>query len=346
MPDRFRASLWTAPLALLIERYPLARERPLVGLAAAVVGTGLGWSLRVAADPLLGNGFPYITFFPAVVLVAFFFGIRAGIVSAVLGGIVSWYAFIEPRNSFALPTGAMVALAFYLLVVGIDLLLIFWAQVAAERLRDEKQRYTLLASQRKLMFDELQHRVGNNLQVIGALISAQRRQVQDEAARDALEEASNRVTVIGRITRQLYQADGAAVSADGLLKQLGRDVLDAHGRVDDIAIRYAVDDSIELPREAIIPLALTFTEAMANVTEHAIPEGKGAVDVELRRTGPASALLQIVDHGRGLPAGFALDQTSSLGLRIASQLSRQLGGEFTLRPHETGGTVAQLTLKI
>lgn len=66
-----------------------------------------------------------------------------------------------------------------------------------------------LAATRELLFRELQHRVSNNLQMVAALLTVQRRKIADPEAKLALDEASRRLGVIGRISRQLYDPTGA-----------------------------------------------------------------------------------------------------------------------------------------
>jgi K+-sensing histidine kinase KdpD len=58
--------------------------------------------LRYWFDPVLPSGFPFLTFFPAIIVTAFVAGVGPGIVCAVLSGLVAWYLFIPPANSLAL----------------------------------------------------------------------------------------------------------------------------------------------------------------------------------------------------------------------------------------------------
>ena len=67
----------------------------------------------------------------------------------------------------------------------------------------------LLADNRELLFRELQHRVSNNLQVAAAMLGLQRRHIDHDAARRALDDASSRLALIGRISRALYDPSGA-----------------------------------------------------------------------------------------------------------------------------------------
>ena len=50
---------------------------------------------------------PFITLFPAIVLAALVGGLEVGLVIAALSGLVGWYFFLHPQNSFQLewPSG-------------------------------------------------------------------------------------------------------------------------------------------------------------------------------------------------------------------------------------------------
>ncbi|RZL28122.1 MAG: DUF4118 domain-containing protein, partial [Sphingomonas sp.] len=127
-------------------------------------------ALRIMTDSLLPAGFPYVTFFPAVIITSFLFGVRLGMVSAALCGLLAWYFFIPPAFSFAVTQGTAFALAFYVLVVATDLALVHWMQSANQQLARERELSRSLADTRELLFRELQHRVSNNLQVAAGLL--------------------------------------------------------------------------------------------------------------------------------------------------------------------------------
>jgi hypothetical protein len=132
------------------------------------------------------------------VLTAFIFGIRAGILSAVICGLLSWYFFIPPSNAFSWNARTAVALGLYTFVVAVDLPLMYWTQVAYGALVAERENSARLAGNREVLFRELQHRVGNNLQMVAAMLGLQQRRLTGEAA-VAISEASRRVTLIGSV---------------------------------------------------------------------------------------------------------------------------------------------------
>ncbi len=55
--------------------------------------------------------------------------------------------------------------------------------------------------------------------------------------------------------------------------------------------------------------------------------------------------LAVEDDGVGLPEGFSLESTASLGLSIVSTLVGELGGQITLGPRAEGsGTVVEVSI--
>ena len=70
----------------------------------AVFSVGLALWLRLLLDPLVGNGYPFATFFFAILLTTSLGGIRASLLAVVLGGVVADYFLLPPRRSFTLAT--------------------------------------------------------------------------------------------------------------------------------------------------------------------------------------------------------------------------------------------------
>lgn len=328
--------------AAWLERLPIAREQPLLRLLVTLAICGIALGVRFVADPWLPSGFPFVTFFPAVILSSFLFGVADGLVAGALCGLFSWYFFIPPYGSLVLSFGSAVALLFYMLVVGTDIVLVHWMQRANAHLARERALSAQLAETRELLFRELQHRVSNNLQVVAGLLALQRRNVGDDRARAALDEASRRLSVIGRISRQLYDAGGGARDMRAFLEPLCADVVEASGR-QGVRCTINVAQDAPLNPDSAIPLALIVAEAMANAIEHGFRDrDAGHIEVHLAREGEDLVTVEVRDDGHGLPDGFSIEASDSLGLRIATMLAEQLNGTFDLLAGK--GTTARLVL--
>ena len=329
----------------LLRQLPLATDRPWIGLLVGVLMVLMAFALRIAIENSLPPGFPYITLFPAIILVAFLFGARAGLVAGGLGGLLCWYYLLAPVNSWALDHAGRVALGFYLFIVTVDVGLIAMSQSARRRLDEQARLLEIQSENRELLFRELQHRISNNLQVIASLLSIRQRGLKDTEAQAALAEAASRLNLIGRISRQLYDIDEMRAGLRPFLEKLGQEILTAAGR-EDVILEFSGDETIELVPEAAIPLALVFTELVSNSLEHGFPDRRpGTIAVMVRAAGQGRVQLDVRDDGQGLPPGFDFAATDSLGMKIARLLARQLGGELMLIPRTDGpGAWGRLTM--
>lgn len=324
-----------------IERLPVAHDHPLLGTVVMLAIVAVALALRMVTDPLLPPGFPYVTFFPAVIITSFLFGVRLGVVSAALCGLLAWYFFIPPAHSFAVTRGTGFALAFYLFVVATDLALVHWMQSANRQLALERELSRSLADTRELLFRELQHRVSNNLQVAAGLLAMQKRTLDDPKAKVALDEATRRLALIGRISRQIYDPSGLAQPLLPFLSELCHGVVEATGR-NDLVLEVQGDSELRLQPDAAIPTALVIAEAVSNAIEHGFRDGRiGRISVAVGLHSEG-AIVTVHDDGHGLPDDFVHDATTSLGLRIATTLASGQGGRFRIEPR--GGALATLTL--
>jgi two-component sensor histidine kinase len=197
---------------------------------------------------------------------------------------------------------------------------------------------------------EVHHRVKNNLQTISSLLRLQSRRLPAGEGKSALEEAERRVRTIALVHEILSRDASDQVDFNDIVPSLLRmaeDLLapEAHFRIGHDG------EAGELPATVATPLAVILTELLQNAAEHAFPSapGPGAVlagdeplrvHVSLKRN-DGELLVQVRDNGRGLPPGFSIEETTSLGLSIVRDLVRtQLNGRIEM--HTDGGTIVNV----
>jgi two-component sensor histidine kinase len=317
------------------------RRKRKLGYGFAVIAFLAAFALRYGLDDWLPPGLPFLTFFPAVILTSFFASLRPAIVVTVLSGLAAWYFFLPPFESFAVNPAKLLALLFFAIVAAIIILLVHTLNVAIDRLRDERAKAQTFAQQRETMFSELQHRISNNLQLVAALLALDTAQLTDTRAKAALAEASRRLTLIGKLHRQLYDPKGAEIDFGQFLKQLCDDVVKSWStsKVDCFVRAQAMT----LAADQSIPVALIVMELMSNSMEHGFKnKNKGTININARRADGNAIILEVTDDGDGLPPGFKTDGVKSLGLRIVQTLTEQLAGRFEMQSER--GTTCRIIL--
>ncbi len=206
---------------------------------------------------------------------------------------------------------------------------------------------------------EVHHRVKNNLQTISSLLSLQARRVGDRAARVALHEAERRVRSIALVHEILSRDPSDQVPFAEIVTSLVQMAEDSVVSSQPIVISVHGDLG-EVSADVATPLAVTVAELLQNAVEHAFdPENTGRQDrvglegaggaagqapvghVDLTLSNEESALLvEVRDDGLGLPEGFDIERTSSLGLSIVRDLVvSQLEGTISMKelPSADGG---------
>lgn len=319
----------------------LRPRSPLFEWSFAAAAFGLALALRLALDTLLPAGFPFLTFFPAVLLTAVLASIRAGLAVAALAGLAAWLLFFEPRGTFAASAGEAAAMLIYAVIMVTLFLFIAATERALRELRAARARADRLARGRALMLSEMQHRVSNKLAMVAALLRAQSARIGPGEAREALAAAQQRIMTISRLQRRLHRPDSTTIELSGYLAEIAQDAAEAAGLPPQV-VRLDLAPQ-RLAREQTLPLGLIVCELLLNAFEHAAEVGGLEVWLRLGHSPDAGRIgVSIEDNGPGLPPGFDLESADSLGLSIARQFAEQLGGRLTLENRSGGGMRARV----
>lgn len=321
----------------LFDATEVVRRHPWLGYALGLAGFALAlWARFEIGDALVG--FPYITFFPVVILTAFIGGTGPGVFAAALCGLAAWYLFIPPEDTWDLvwPDG-YIALGFYAFIVGIDIAIIHTMNKALDRLRAERARSGHLLDEQRTMFQELQHRVANNMAFVSSLLTLQKRKAASDPASTltAFDEARERLDTMARIHRRLYDPASVNLPVGQYLQELCSDLLDATGAKNIVCMCDVPAITLDIQR--LVTLSLLVTEVVTNALKHAFDEGqRGTIAINLEPLDGNRLTLTIADNGRGLPSDFTPSRGRSLGIRIAHGLAAQLGGELSYRGNPAG----------
>jgi two-component system, sensor histidine kinase PdtaS len=82
--------------------------------------------------------------------------------------------------------------------------------------------------------------------------------------------------------------------------------------------------------DSAIPLGLITNELATNAYKYAFPgNGEGKIMIDLSKTFDHKYMLKISDNGKGLPAGFDLENSRTLGLKLVKILSKQIRAKLS-----------------
>jgi len=214
---------------------------------------------------------------------------------------------------------------------------------AEQELRASLDRLETLAAQQAIMLREVDHRVGNSLQLITSLLGLQAAKLTDPAARGILRTAVERVEAVSLVHRRLYTSDDLEfVRMDQYLAGLV-------GELRRAATVDTVDQCVELRAAPVrletdkaVPIGLIVNELVTNALKYAYPPGApGAVRVSLEQDAGGMVILIVEDDGPGMTD--LVPKGGGLGTVIVRSMAETLRATVELdRSHKGTRTIVRL----
>jgi chemotaxis protein methyltransferase CheR len=217
------------------------------------------------------------------------------------------------------------------------------ARRALEREREDLlRRQASLLHEKDVLLEELQHRVGNSLQIIAAIILMKSRMVKSEETRLQLQDAHKRVMSVAAVQQHLHAsgATGPIAMAPYLSKLCESLQTSMIGDYRPTTLKVTSDEGSVTSREAV-SLGLIVTELILNALKHAFPDDK--VDCQIAVGFDVSGTnwkLSVADNGIGAPVGVFAQAKSGLGTSIVNALAQQLEARVEVLSNPQGTTVS------
>jgi two-component sensor histidine kinase len=207
------------------------------------------------------------------------------------------------------------------------------AEAEAE-IRASRDRFAALAAEREVLLREVNHRVGNSLQIIASLLHLQASSAPQDDVKAALTNAMGRVAAVAQVHRRLYTShDLKSVLLnqylDALLEDLRRS---AEGnRMSRLTLQA---DSVEIDPDRAVAIGIIVNELVMNAVKYAYPDGAGPIHVVLRVEGD-DVVLSIADDGVGLNVKTD-PRSTGMGQRIVSAMAIKLEASVERDPAHSG----------
>jgi len=192
-----------------------------------------------------------------------------------------------------------------------------------EREKDE------LLRQKDVLLGEIQHRIGNSLQIIANIIMSKLRTVVSEETRRHLNDAHDRVISIAAVQRHLHlPGSSGSIELAPYLTKLCEAISESMiGDGRSIVLKVCGDSGRATNRKAE-SIGLIVTELVINSLKHAFNED--SKDARITITYDVFGKdwkLVVVDNGIGKPEGIFAQPKSGLGTSIISALASQLDAQ-------------------
>jgi two-component sensor histidine kinase len=181
---------------------------------------------------------------------------------------------------------------------------------------------------------EVNHRVGNSLQIIASLLHLQASSSAQDDVKAALTNAMGRVAAVAQVHRRLYTShDLKSVLLnqylDALLEDLRRS---AEGnRMSRLTLKA---EPIEIDPDRAVAIGIIVNELVMNAVKYAYPDGAGPIHVVLGSQGD-DVLLSIADDGVGLNVK-ADPRSTGMGQRIVTAMATKLDAAVERDPGHAG----------
>ena len=302
-------------------------------IAAALLIAGVG--LRLLLNSELEQ-VPLLTLFPAVFFTALICGWRQGAVVLCLTATAAWFLFLEPPGAIQVVAQTRIVPLLGFLATGAPMVALVAAMTELVRRLDDARNLSTS------LFEEMQHRVANNMQFIASMLQQARRGMDDSLAAEVLDQASARIASMARMNRQLANPSAYKRGLEPILRDLLAEVMQGMPVTVKLDIRRS-----ELSLDQMTIVVLLVSEAATNAVKHVFrPEQGTSFEVSLVECASNRLQLIVRDDGPGLgPMPMPNAPAQKLGLRIMQALAAQLGGSLEFPEGEGAALKVEFSLR-
>ncbi len=200
-------------------------------------------------------------------------------------------------------------------------------------LRRSEENLARLLEQKNILFQEVQHRVKNNLQIVSSLLSLEAQRFEDSEFHNALNESRDRIRSMALMHEKFYHLDDLArIEFSEYVEELARYFFSSY-IADASAIGFTSEVDVKLKMGDAIPCGLILQELLSNSVKHAFPQGKGEIRIDFHQEA-GRFILRYWDSGLGLPPTVDIHNPGTLGLQLVTDLANQLQGEIAYEYHQ------------
>jgi len=215
------------------------------------------------------------------------------------------------------------------------------ARSAADTFTSPERDLVQLLRQKDVLLREMQHRMGNSLQILASILLQKARTVASEEARLHLRDAHGRIMSIAAIQKRLQ------VSESGERVELGSYLSDLCENLEETLVDGLRPVSLVVDAgrgmvcaEEAVSIGLIVTELVINALKHAFVADDANCRINVTyEVGRAGWRLAVRDNGRGIPSRDAGEKMAGLGTTIVQALACQMDARVQVSANAQGFNV-------
>lgn len=212
-------------------------------------------------------------------------------------------------------------------------ILVVAENITERRISDRKIKESL--QEKETLLKEIHHRVKNNMQLVCSMINLQAECIDNSEVFDIFKVLQSRIYSMSLVHEKLYHH-----------KQFSRINFSEYVRtlVSEISKSFAGRDNKNFTRidlelqdenftiEKAIPCGLILNELIMNAFKHAsLSDRDGFIKIIFEKLENDSYMLIVSDNGKGLPEGFDINRSDSMGMTLVRELVGQLRGTISVK---------------
>jgi two-component sensor histidine kinase len=196
--------------------------------------------------------------------------------------------------------------------------------------KQDEEKIRQLLQEKELILKEVHHRIKNNMNTIGSLLSLQASTIPDTQAARALGNAKSRIQSMMVLYDMLYQSgDYGDMPIGKYLPSLVDQITANFPHGESVSREYDIDDFV-LSAKLLQPVAIIINELVTNTMKYAFGEdSRGQIFVSAAMQDNHVSIV-IRDNGKAIPESINFGNTPGFGLMLVDTLTQQLKGSIRI----------------
>lgn len=216
--------------------------------------------------------------------------------------------------------------------------------VTSERMAAEE--VSRLLSEKEVLLRETHHRVKNDMNLVGAMLTIQADGAKDPELKEALETAIGRLHTMARVYEGVYRSDDVrSIELSRLVEGMVRET---SAGFDDRQIEVSVlVDDVHIPRELSVAVGVIMNELLTNARKYAFRDTEFpriCVEAHVSTDDDPSLQLVIADNGCGPPDDLVSGDRAGFGMTMIRALADQNDGSLVIS--DASGTRVEVSLRL